>query len=357
MKTKLLYLTKIIVFLIIVFVLLMVLSFRTKPTIDSQIITNFSSVKKNTVDVLFSGTSGVMRGISPLEIYKENGITSYNVVQSFNNNSFDYFFIKDALRRQSPKVVILDVERIFDGALRENEIHFVLDGLPLNQCKLEILNSNIMEGNYDLFDRLSFVVPFFRHHNDNFIKAINKGSNKVCNDAIAYGYKYTSFVGYKELDPNYMSRKDGDLTVHFKKTHSIEYIEKIKQMLDEKGIKLVLFCPPHVGLWTNDKHEFVQKFADKLGVPFLDINMEYDKTKIDLKTDFMDQGHHLNIVGAEKLSKFMAKYLKDNYNLEDHRNDDNYSQYKNDLVKYEEYKYNYMKDYYKNLENRGKNNV
>ena len=40
---------------------------------------------------------------------------------------------------------------------------------------------------------------------------------------------------------------------------------------------------------------------------------------LDMTTDTYDAGMHLNIYGAEKLSVYFGKYLKENYDLTDYR--------------------------------------
>ena len=44
---------------------------------------------------------------------------------------------------------------------------------------------------------------------------------------------------------------------------------------------------------------------------------------IDLQTDFRD-ADHLNYLGAKKATDYMIDYLKDNYQLADHRGDQKY---------------------------------
>ena len=46
---------------------------------------------------------------------------------------------------------------------------------------------------------------------------------------------------------------------------------------------------------------------------------ENDAIGIDMQTDTYDQGQHLNVYGAEKLSRWFGKVLKEAYGLKDHR--------------------------------------
>ena len=51
---------------------------------------------------------------------------------------------------------------------------------------------------------------------------------------------------------------------------------------------------------------------------------------VDFDTDFYNY-LHMNIYGAEKYTKFLSEYIKENYNLEDRRKDKNYSEW-NELL-------------------------
>jgi hypothetical protein len=49
----------------------------------------------------------------------------------------------------------------------------------------------------------------------------------------------------------------------------------------------------------------------------------------------MDESHHLNTSGAKKVTDYMGRYLSDNYDIEDKRDSEEYSFWKDD---YDEYK-------------------
>ena len=54
--------------------------------------------------------------------------------------------------------------------------------------------------------------------------------------------------------------------------------------------------------------------------------MKYtDEIGIDFQTDTYDAGLHLNLSGAEKLTKYFGKLLSDEFNLADRRDDEQLS--------------------------------
>ena len=61
------------------------------------------------------------------------------------------------------------------------------------------------------------------------------------------------------------------------------------------------------------------------GQDFLDLNDYYEEMGLDGAEDFSDYGVHVNAVGSGKVTSFFEKYLKEHYDLTDHRADPSYS--------------------------------
>ena len=71
----------------------------------------FYELKKDTVDVLFLGSSHTYASFCPQVLYDEYGITSYNMGMGNQNLILSYYWLKEALRTQSPSAVV--VESVF----------------------------------------------------------------------------------------------------------------------------------------------------------------------------------------------------------------------------------------------------
>lgn len=101
----------------------------------------------------------------------------------------------------------------------------------------------------------------------------------------------------------------------------LEYFEKILSYCKENGWDVVLFKTPKTS-WSLSKSEGVKALAEQYGVPFLDFN--YDKLMKEIKFDPMRDlrdADHPNLRGAEKISDYLGKYLQENYDLKDYRQD------------------------------------
>lgn len=73
----------------------------------------FYHQETETDEVLFLGTSHTFAAISPLELYKTQGIISYNLGTPGQPVVASYYILKEAFSHQSPSLVILDASRFF----------------------------------------------------------------------------------------------------------------------------------------------------------------------------------------------------------------------------------------------------
>ena len=74
----------------------------------------FYEIKDDTVDVLFLGSSHAACAFNPQVLYNEYGITSYNLGCEQQNLLLSYYWLKEALRSQKPRAVVLDSYILFE---------------------------------------------------------------------------------------------------------------------------------------------------------------------------------------------------------------------------------------------------
>ena len=69
------------------------------------------------------------------------------------------------------------------------------------------------------------------------------------------------------------------------------------------------------------KHNAIQNWADQNEVDYIDFNTMLDEIELDWQTDSLDGGDHINYNGTVKTTGYLKDYLKENYDLPDHRTD------------------------------------
>ena len=92
---------------------------------------------------------------------------------------------------------------------------------------------------------------------------------------------------------------------------------------------------PSPANYNKETHRAIQEWADEHGVEFLDLNLNTDEVGIDWATDTNDAGDHMNYEGSMKVSAYMADYLRENYELPDHRGEAGYESWDEDFAESE----------------------
>ena len=113
---------RIILFVLIFVMLLGVLSFgiqKVAVSMKDGIIgrsRSFASVgaePENTIDILVIGDSESYTSMSPMDLWNQTGITSFDCGQPGQRIQETCFLLKEAFKTQSPKLVILETNAMF----------------------------------------------------------------------------------------------------------------------------------------------------------------------------------------------------------------------------------------------------
>ena len=86
-------------------------------------------------------------------------------------------------------------------------------------------------------------------------------------------------------------------------------LESLGALCRKQGARLMLISVPNAKAWDLERHRRVAALAEKLGIEYLDMNLE--QVGLDWQTDCLDGGDHLNEWGAKKVSRYLAAYLAD----------------------------------------------
>lgn len=87
---------------------------------------------------------------------------------------------------------------------------------------------------------------------------------------------------------------------------------------------LFVICPFVVQADEQKQFNYMQELIESNGYHFINGNNYFDEMGIDFARDLYDS-NHINTFGAEKFTRFLADYIRDNYSLTDHRGDSRYS--------------------------------
>lgn len=297
----------------------------------TYIIKGFYEEPKNSLDVIFMGNSDVYRGISPITMWDEYGIVSYNFVSSGQRMWTAYYMLEEALKYQKPKLIVLNMDSAFNEShSSESNYRKVFDNMKLSKNKIEAITDPAFGNSKN--DILSYIFPVTRYHSrwselkeTDFLEAYN-------NSKFPYkGMDLTTVVEAYIDECEYMNKDHSNKVIGKK---NAEYLDKIVKVCKEKNIQLLLIELPSADSWSQDLSNKTIEFANKYDLEFIDMNLNFNEFGFDWKTDTSDGGDHLNVYGAEKVSKYLGKIIQEKYNISNRKNEVIYEEWNKDSETY-----------------------
>ncbi len=264
-------------------------------------------------DVLLLGDCEVFSNFSPVTLYREYGVTSCIRGSAQQLVWQSYYLLEDTLKTETPKVVVYNVLALkYAKPQSEAYNRMTLDGMRWGKAKIGAIQASMTDGE----DFLSYVFPLLRFH-DRW--------TELTKEDFRYWFKNAGPVSYKGYLMRTEVRPATETPIpkpledpHLPET-SMAWLRKMAKLCEQNGIELVLIKSPSIEpYWYPEWDADVRAFADAHGLRYENM-IENNAAGIDMQTDTCDMGQHLNVTGAEKLSRWFGKELQDAYGLKDHR--------------------------------------
>lgn len=287
----------------------------------------------NSYDVIFAGSSHMQLSIQPAQLFAEQGIVSCNTASASQSIPTTYFVLKEMIDRHDPQLVVLDLFCLYgtETYFTRAWVHEALDSFPLSRNKAEAINALVEE------DREEFYLHYLFYHGR--WKSLEKAD---------YIYELTKNEKYQFAVDGIQPYPDAFVPVDRGETEEIppltkEYLEKIIALCEEQGTQLLLTVVPYradkgmhgetSAAQLQKMYNSAEKLAEELGVDYFNSLYCMDEIGIDFMEDLVDPSH-VNALGAEKVSEFYGKYLSENYELPDRRDDEKYSDWQDACAEY-----------------------
>ncbi|MBR2661630.1 MAG: hypothetical protein IKE15_09575 [Clostridia bacterium] len=307
-----------------------------------QVVQGFYQEKDHTLDVVCLGPSSVRNSISGLEMYKEYGFTTYSRGTSIQLPMLSYYLLQETLEKHDIKAVVMDsmslTNIMLSGYSKEGivgQIHEAVDYMPWSTYKYQFIQELLKQDLPVSF--ADFILPLYVYH-DRW-EEVNEEDFTYREWQADYCYKGQN-PNIKTVthvfDADYMTEDDKEEESIWIEDDFREYYEKIIQLCNERGIKFVLIKIPSDS-WTIENHNIIQQFADENKIDFIDYNSLDIQKEIAFNplTDYCDATGHLNVDGANKISRYLGAYLSEHCEFTDKRGDEAYASWDEDYEKYE----------------------
>jgi hypothetical protein len=264
-------------------------------------------------DVIFLGDCEVYENFSPLVLWEEYGINAYirGTAQQLVNQS--YYVLEDTLKHETPDVVVFSVLAVpLNEPAKESYNRMTLDGLPWSNTKLDAILTSMTEEE----QLLDYVFPLLRYHS-RITELTGEDFKYLFHRDLVSHNGYYMRVDAKPATNIPSARPLADYTIH---ADQMMWLERIRALCEEKGVELVLVKAPSLyPHWYDQWDAQITEYAEKNDLLYVNLLAARDEIGLDFTTDTYDGGLHLNLAGAEKLSHYFGKILRDECGLESRR--------------------------------------
>lgn len=276
-------------------------------------------------DILFLGTSHVIDAIYPLEIWDDQGYTSYNLGGHSTPIATQYWVLRNALDYTTPKLVVIDCFSLGDNIkVSENfdYAHISLDCFKPTMTKIKAVK-DLMEGDAE-HSAMDLLWPFSIYH--------NRWSEIGSGD---FNIEYNKLKGAERLlnvetPDEYIPIDKG--VVYEEETISCAYLRKMIEECRSRDIEVLLVYLPFVAQdYRQMEANTVYGIAEEYGVNYINF---LDADFINFYTDLEDTGAHLNPSGGNKVTHYIGSFIENNYSLTSHHGDPAYSDWDEDFNVY-----------------------
>lgn len=288
-----------------------ILSLKMQPGLP-----NMYKLEKNSVDVMFYGSSHCNYTVNNAILWRDYGIASYDMVGGGQNLGSTYYYMEETLKTQRPAVMA--VELVFTSWRRtglEDGGNIYRNTINMRWSKTFFENLNyameLAEGSEEVKQAIALKYPVMHTRYSDITE------QDFEQDAYLKGGYNPSWTKdkYEESEvKKFMSDEIGELRPDDKM-----YLEKMIELTEEHDIELLFFISPYV-LREGDAQYFnaAEKFAKENNIPFLNFNKMYDEIDFDFSEDMRKEKHagsHMNNFGSQKVTNYLGEYILKNYNL------------------------------------------
>lgn len=313
----------VLVFLSVLVILDKILLLKSKDGIEQM--HAYYKQPAGTVDALFVGSSHIFCHVNTGILWDDYGISAFDLAAAEQPFWNSYYYIKEALKTQTPKLIVLDITT---PGIRPTDYQ------PENWLITNTYGMKYSKDRYDAIKISALTNSFWR-----LLVPFNSTHGKYSDLTEEDFVNYSNNANFKGFDPR-------ETTMWFEapdvsgitKRHELSekeetYLRKIIEYVKANNIPLLFISTPYV-IETEEeqeKYNTIFDIADEYGIPYVDFNLLYDEMGLDFTTDLAEV-LHLNRSGNEKFTKCLGQYLKNNYELADHRGDNRFSSWDADAL-------------------------
>ncbi|MBR2991489.1 MAG: hypothetical protein IKF51_08565 [Solobacterium sp.] len=267
----------------------------------------FYDMEPYTVDVIFLGSSVAVNAFSPHYLYNEFGIRSYNLSTAHQSVFMSYWMLREALRFQTPRAVVLDCRFCFrlnpeePLNMSEGVVRQAIDPMQWSAVKREAIRDICAHDPSQ--DILSFYLTNLRYHER--WKSLEETDFRFDLHDPLLGWSAASGPSepiqvFVPSDPQARAEMDPLMK---------EYLDRIVALCEENSIRLVLVDVP--GNNVNDGiFNTMAAYAAEHNLSYYNFASQEVVNTFGQIMPYERLTTHANYFGMKKLTRFIGSILQ-----------------------------------------------
>lgn len=299
-------------FLVILGTVILVNNRILEQKYSKDVMAGFYDLPEDSLDVVFAGSSHMLNGVLPLNLWKDFGIRAYNIGQHGQRLNMTYYYIKEAIEKQAPQAVVVDLYYAMEAQTNNDiaNLHKSIDNLALGKNKLAAIK-NAVPSEY-------WWEVFYN----------------------AYLY-HSRWDELEEEDFTYLTKDPLSVTggtemrwgnVEFEQPHVIEsgttavleedtiyWLNQIIELGKDTDTTIIFTVLPYIASdEAQAKYNEAGRLIEQAGGNFVNFMYLVDEIGLECSTDMYDS-EHLNPYGAKKVTEYLGWYLSSVQGFPDQR--------------------------------------
>lgn len=312
-------------------------------------LTTFYELEEDTVDVLVLGSSRAFENINPAILWENHGIAAYDLCGSVQPMWNTYHYLREALKTQHPKLIILEAFRVVENREYMDESRIIKNnyGLTMSMNKIESLRISTPAEKFR-----EFFLEYVQYHNryTDLSKRDFKEHLGLQNYEFYKGFGANNTIGI--FDKPDVSKVEEETELYSK---TEEYYRKVIELAQQNNIPIMVIVAPYpISLEDQKYFNRAESIAREYGVEFLNYNLMYDEINMNFSSDIASDAH-LNYEGSKKFTTHLGEIISSNYELVSHKGEAKWSSWQknaeDDKERNKNYKFTQIEEREKYVEN------
>ncbi|MBQ6490010.1 MAG: hypothetical protein IJI75_12385 [Solobacterium sp.] len=293
-----------------------VYTYRNSNWPTTSTFNQFYRMEKDSVDVLFFGSSFAVNAFNPQVIYDETGLRTYSLASEQQSPFISYYWLREALKYQKPQAVILETRYLFHREsntpvnMNESFLRKSIEPMKFSSVKRELVSTLCgMDQNQNSW---SYYFTNLEYH--------TRWKELTWKELLSDDARHAELKGYGPLFVTNTDHfapvipEETDITIPMEPLMQ-EYLGKMEELCAENGIRLILVTVPssdmHIAM-----HDELTSYCEEHGLDYYDYSEQtlFDTCGWDLTVE--NPVDHMNYLAALRMSGIIGDLLKDRYHIE-----------------------------------------